>query len=153
MTLDLRGFELGGEIGDTGEAPGAHDPVSAVLNVLGQAFGVAAEPGAPGSGTRQRTWLDTFDWRLNRAWLVLEYERARRSSRLLLSKDEVLQAEQPVSGWRPNRPRLADDLPAGPVRDQIVKLPAREPCCRWPPRPARSASPACSTPTARPWPG
>jgi CHAD domain-containing protein len=122
MTLDLRGFELGGEIGDTGEAPGAHDPVSAVLDVLGQAFGVAAEPGAPGSGTRQRTWLDTFDWRLNRAGLVLEYERARRGSRLLLSKDEVPQAEQPVSGWPSSRPRLAEDLPAGPVRDQIVKL-------------------------------
>ena len=122
MTLDLRGFELGGEIGDTGEAPGAHDPVSAVLDVLGQAFGVAAEPGAPGSGARQRTWLDTFDWRLNRAGLVLEYERARRGSRLLLSKDEVPQAEQPVSGWPSSRPRLAEDLPAGPVRDQIVKL-------------------------------
>ena len=49
MTLDLRGFELGGEIGTTGEAPGAHDPVSVVLDVLGQAFGVAAEPGAPGA--------------------------------------------------------------------------------------------------------
>ena len=107
MTLDLRGFELGGEIGDTGEAPGAHDPVSAVLDVLGQAFGVVTEHAAPGSGARQHTWLDTFDWRLNRAGLVLDYEHTRRDGRLLLSKDEVTVAEQPVSGWRSSRPRLA----------------------------------------------
>src|SRR6516162_4243180 len=113
MTPDLRGFELGGEIG-------APDPVSPVLDALGQAFGIATEPGAPGSGARQHTWLDTFDWRLNRAGLVLEYERARRGGRLLLSKDEVLQAEQPADRWR--SPRLAEDLPAGPVRDQILKL-------------------------------
>src|SRR5215471_1906654 len=117
MTLDLRGFELDGEIG----ANGAH-PVSTVLDVLGQAFGVATEHGAPGSGVRQHTWLDTFDWRLNRAGLVLEYEQTRRGGRLLLSTDEVPLAEQPVSGWRSSRPRLAADLPAGPVCDQILKL-------------------------------
>jgi len=122
MTPELRGFELDGEIGDNAGPAGAHDPVAAVLDVLGQAFGVATEPGAPGSGARQRTWLDTFDWRLNRAGLVLEYEHARRGGRLLLSTDEVPLAEQPVSGWRSSRPRLAEDLPAGPVRDQIVKL-------------------------------
>jgi CHAD domain-containing protein len=122
MTLDLRGFELDGEIGDNRGPTGANDPVAAVLDALGQVFGVAAEPGAPGSGARQRTWLDTFDWRLNRAGLVLEYAHARRGGRLLLSMDEVPLAEQPVSGWRSSRPRLAEDLPAGPVRDQIVKL-------------------------------
>ena len=115
MTPDLRGFELDGEIG-------APDPVSPVLDALGQAFGIATEPGAPGSGARQHTWLDTFDWRLNRTGLVLEYERTRRGGRLLLSRDEVLLAEQPVERWRPSRPRLAEDLPAGPVRDQILKL-------------------------------
>jgi len=115
MTPDLRGFELDGDIG-------APDPVSAVLDGLGQAFGIATEPGAPGSGARQHTWLDTFDWRLYRAGLVLEYEHTRRGGRLLLSRDEVLQAEQPVESWRASRPRLAEDLPAGPVRDQILKL-------------------------------
>jgi CHAD domain-containing protein len=119
MTPDLRGFELDADIGDNG----AHDPPSAVLDVLGQAFGVATEHAAPGSGARQRTWLDTFDWRLNRAGLALEYIRARHGGgRLLLSKDQVPRAEQPVSGWRSSRPRLAQDLPAGPVRDQILKL-------------------------------
>src|SRR6516164_1900563 len=117
MTPDLRGFELDGEAG-------AHDPVAAVLDVLGQAFGIATEPGAPGSGARQHTWLDTFDWRLNRAGLVLEYEHSRRGGRLLLSKDDVLQAEQPVERWRSSRPRRAGPgpdpqagQPPGPAAD------------------------------------
>ncbi len=127
MTPDRREFLL--DEGDVAAPAGTNpdpDSVSTVLDVLGEAFGVEAEPGAPGSGARQHTWLDTFDWRLNRAGLVLEYSRvrkgARKSGRLLLSKDEVVQAEQPVTGWRSSRPRLAEDLPAGPVRDQILKL-------------------------------
>ncbi len=128
MTFDLREFELDGE-GEpnggttaTGGQNEACDPAAAALDVLAQAFGVAAERGAPGSGTRQRTWLDTFDWRLNRAGLVLEYQRAKRLGRLLLSRDGVPLAEQPVTGWQPRRPHLAEDLPAGPVRDHILKL-------------------------------
>ena len=118
MTPDLQGFELDAAIGDNGTA----DPVAAVLDVLGQAFGVVTEPGAPGSGARQHTWLDTFDWRLNRAGLILEYEHKTRGGRLLLSRDNTPQAEQPVTSWHPTRPRLAEDLPAGPVKDQILKL-------------------------------
>src|SRR5260370_533710 len=118
MTPDLQGFELDADIGDNG----APDPASAVLGALGRALAVVTEPGPPGSGARQHTWLDTFDWRLNRAGLVLEYEHQNRGGRLLLTRDEVLQAEQPVPGWRSGRPRLAEDLPAGPVRDQILKL-------------------------------
>jgi len=121
MTPDRRVFAL-----DEGNvaAPAGNgiNPVSAVLDVLGETFGVVAEPGAPGSGARQHTWLDTFDWRLNRAGLVLEYEHLRQGGRLLLSRDEVVQAEQPVADWRSGRPQLAQDLPAGPVRDQILKL-------------------------------
>ena len=118
ITPGLRGFVL--------EAPDGDDPAQdllpAVLSALAQAFTVSAEPGAPGSGTHRRTWLDTFDWRLNRAGLVLEYERTKRGSRLLLSRDDLPLAEQPVTGWQPRRPRLAGDLPAGSVRDQISKL-------------------------------
>ena len=118
MTPDLRGSELDR---DANRAEESHpDPVSAALAALAQVFAIAAEP-TP-DATRQRTWLDTFDWRLNRAGLVLEYEHARRGGRLLLIRDDMTQAEQPVSGWSPARPRLASDLPAGPVRDQIVKL-------------------------------
>ena len=119
MTSDLHVYELG-EHG--GNKSGTN--VSAVLDVLGQAFGVVTDRTAPGSGARQHIWLDTFDWRLNRAGLVLDYERKSRGGRLLLSKDEVPEAEQPVNGWRPSasRPPLAADLPSGPVRDRIVKL-------------------------------
>jgi CHAD domain-containing protein len=131
MTFDLRGFELDGEAGGNGgsgrsgarPAAGADDdPARDALDVLAQAFGVVTERGAPGSGARQRTWLDTFDWRLSRAGLALEYSRASRGGRLLLSRDDLPQAEQPVTGWQPRRPLLARDLPAGPVRDQIFKL-------------------------------
>ncbi len=122
MTPDLREFDLPGKKNgqENGHGRSNGDPVSAALAVLAQTFAIAAEPKA--SATRQRTWLDTFDWRLNRAGLVLEYEHARRGGRLLLTRDDMTQAEQPVPGWSPARPRLASDLPAGPVRDQIVKL-------------------------------
>jgi CHAD domain-containing protein len=114
MRPDLRGFELDGDIGE--------NQPNGILDALGQAFGVVTEPNAPGSGARQHTWLDTFDWRLNRAGLVLEYEHKSRGGRLLLSKDDAPIAEQPVERWPSGRPRLATDLPEGPVRDQILKL-------------------------------
>jgi CHAD domain-containing protein len=99
----------------------AGDDLAPVLAALSQAFTVTAERGAPGSGAHHRTWLDTFDWRLYRAGLTLEFEQARRGGRLLLSKaDGTPQAEQPVTGWSPRRPSL--DLPAGPVRDRIIVL-------------------------------
>jgi CHAD domain-containing protein len=120
MTSDLQEFELDEENVNNEEIPGTG--ISAVLDVLGQAFGVVADRAAPGSGARHHTWLDTFDWRLNRVGLVLDCERKSRGGRLLLSKDEVPQAEQAADGWRPGRPRLAADLPAGPVRDRILKL-------------------------------
>jgi CHAD domain-containing protein len=130
MTPDLREFELDADI----EGNPACDPVSAVLAALGQAFGLAPETRAPEtrapetnlSDARQHTWLDTFDWRLNRAGLLLEYEHQNRGGgRLLLSRaadPNTPQAEQPVPAWRSARPRLAQDLPAGPVKDQILKL-------------------------------
>jgi len=127
MTPDVRVFVLDGNTGANrstegdGTAPEAGPPrvPSDVLDVLGQSFGVAAERGVR---NRRQTWLDTFDWRLYRAGLELEYEHAARGGRLLLSKDEVPQAEQPVDNWRRDRPHLAEDLPAGPVRDRVVRL-------------------------------
>jgi CHAD domain-containing protein len=136
MTPGLREFVL--------EAP-AEDPLPAALAALAKAFTVASEPGAPGSGVRRRTWLDTFDWRLYRAGLVLEVEQARHSGRLLLTRanptpdakappdakatpdakappdaNGTTLAEQPVTGWPPRRP--APDLPPGQVRDRIAAL-------------------------------
>jgi CHAD domain-containing protein len=88
-----------------------------VLAVLAQAFTVTAQPGGE---TRRRTWFDTFDWRLNRAGLVLEYTPERRGGHLLLTRDDGTPlAEQPVTGWPPRRPVLAEQLPPGPVRDAL----------------------------------
>jgi CHAD domain-containing protein len=118
ITPGLQDFAL-----EASAADPAQDLLPAVLASLSRAFTVAREPGAPGSGTRRHTWLDTFDWRLYRAGLMLEFEQARRGGRLLLSKaDGTPQAQQPVTGWPPRRPRLAEDLPEGPVRDRIAVL-------------------------------
>ncbi len=131
MTPGLREYVLATPAGDQendGKMAGkmasrdpAADLLPPALAALEQAFTVAGERGAPGRRTRRRTWLDTFDWRLYRAGLVLEFEQASRGGRLLLSKaDGTPQAEQLVTGWPPRRP--AQDLPAGPVRDRIMVL-------------------------------
>ena len=104
------------------EAPAGDEPgpdlLPAVLAALSQAFTVTPEAAVPSA---RRTWLDTFDWRLYRAGLMLQFEPARRGGRLLLSRvDGTPQAEQPVTGWPPRRPAL--DLPPGPVRDRIMVL-------------------------------
>jgi CHAD domain-containing protein len=130
MTPDLRDFQLDGGVGEApagvrarGTSQPDH-PIQAVADALAPAFGIAPERGAIGSGTRRRTWLDTFDWRLDRAGLTLTYETASRGSRLVLTAkpDGTSQAEQPTAGWQPRRPSLAEDLPAGPVRDRIATL-------------------------------
>jgi len=105
------------------EAPSGNEPpedlLPAALAALSQAFTVTPEASAPRN--RRRTWLDTFDWRLYRAGLMLEFDQARPGGRLLLSSaDGTPQAEQPVTGWPPRRPAL--DLPPGPVRDRIMML-------------------------------
>jgi CHAD domain-containing protein len=107
-------------VADTAE--GEDSSLAAVRSELSAAFTVRQEPGAAGSGTHRRTWLDTFDWRLYKAGLTLQFEQARRGGRLVLSKaDGTPQAEQPVTRW-PRRPGLAEDLPPGPVRDRILVL-------------------------------
>ena len=116
MTPGLRDFVIDTPAGDDS----AQDLLAAALVTLSRSFMVLPEPAA--AGTRRRTWLDTFDWRLYRAGLMLQFEQAKRGGRLLLSKaDGTLQAEQPVTSW-PRRPRLAEDLPEGPVRDRIIVL-------------------------------
>ena len=55
--------------------------------------------------TLRRTWLDTFDWRLFRAGLSLEYTAARgRSELVLTARDGELIAEQSL-GQAAGRPR------------------------------------------------
>jgi len=143
MTSDLREFQLDGvneesqagvrASGTRASEISASDELSPVLDALAHAFGITPERSAAGSGTRRRTWLDTFDWRLARAGLTLTYETASRGSRLLLTSttsaanhdtqhDDTQYAEQPAAGWRPRRPALAEDLPDGPVKEKISAL-------------------------------
>src|ERR1700688_4544737 len=79
-TPGLRDLVLEAPAGDES----AEDLLPVALTALSQEFTVTPEVGAPGA--RQHTWLDTFDWRLYRAGLMLEFERARRGGRLLLSR-------------------------------------------------------------------
>ena len=102
MMSDPRRFVLTGALA----ADQAADPLTEILAVLGRAFTVTRETGAPasaaeGRGARRRTWLDTFDWRLFNAGLLLEHEHARRGGhggRIILSAaDGSLRAEQPAA--------------------------------------------------------
>src|SRR5712691_2049972 len=116
MTPGLRDFVIDTPAGDDS----AQDLLGAALVTLSPSFMMLREPAA--AGTRRRTWLDTFDWRLYRAGLMLQFEQARRGGRLLLSKaDGTPQAQQPVTRW-PRRPSLAEDLPEGAVRGRIAVL-------------------------------
>jgi len=109
MTVEPRAFVLAGARSE-----------DAIRDALGQAYTVSEEHAAAGSGARRRTWLDTFDWRLFGAGLVLEHEQTRRGGRLVLaSADGSPLAEQPVTGWRSGP---VAQLPGGPVADRIAAL-------------------------------
>jgi CHAD domain-containing protein len=66
----------------------------------------------PGRRRLTRTWLDTFDWRLYRAGLTLQFQN-----------DELILGElvQRTTNWRPPRTG-AVTLPAGPIADRIASL-------------------------------
>jgi CHAD domain-containing protein len=127
MTSDPRRFVLAaGHATDQ-----ADDPLAGVLAVLGRAFILTRETGAPanaaeGRGARRRTWLDTFDWRLFDAGLLLEHEHAKRGGHggrmILLAADGSVRAEQPATGWQSMRPLPSTTIPPGPVSDLIGSL-------------------------------
>jgi len=110
MAPGLQEYVLGG---------GEENRGATLRDALASAFSIVADPGS--TGVRRLTWLDTFDWRLYRAGLVLAHEQARRAGRLLLTaSDGSLVAEQPAPAAQPRRPCL--ELPAGPVWDRIAAL-------------------------------
>jgi CHAD domain-containing protein len=120
MTPGLAGFVASGE-----DASSWDGVVADVEAALAQGFAVVRERGgAPGGapgGVQRRTWFDTFDWRLYRAGLVLEYVAARRGGELPLTAGEHVWV-QPVAGWQPSRPHRPGDLPDGPLAAGIVDL-------------------------------
>ena len=81
--------------------------------------------GIVGSGkslTLRRTWLDTFDWRLFRAGLTLEFQTGRGTTGLVLTgRDGELAAADPAPG-RVRWPCLVDDLPVGPLREHLAPV-------------------------------
>ena len=117
MMPDPRHFVLDA---DPDQEPG--DPLAGVRAALGQAFTVTTETPAI-AVARRLTWLDTFDWRLYNAGLVLEQEHDRRGSRIILtSTSGDPRAEQSATGWQTRRPTAASDIPPGPVNDIIGPL-------------------------------
>ena len=128
MTPGLAGFVVGGD------EKTWDDVLDGVLAALAGAFATMPDQGG---GSQRRTWLDTFDWRLYRAGLCLEYVTAHRSGELVLSGTNGQLSEasrngaggagghqlsQPVAGWRATRPCLWYNLPDGPVTDQVAGL-------------------------------
>jgi CHAD domain-containing protein len=135
MTPGLAGFVASGD--DAGMWDAA---VLGVLAALGKGFTVVPErAGVPGTGgARRRTWFDTFDWRLYRAGLALEYVAAHRGGELRLASIRPATGDtrpaagpgadgdirQPVTGWLASRPHRLQDLPEGPIAARVTGLAA-----------------------------
>jgi CHAD domain-containing protein len=128
MTPGLAGF-----IADSSDQHAWDDTIAAVLAALAAEFDVVPErraAGAPG-GRSRTTWLDTFDWRLYKAGLTLEYVPGRGGSelRLVPAKPDdgnaaAGTATQVVTGWQASRPHPITDLAAGPVSARVAGLAA-----------------------------
>jgi CHAD domain-containing protein len=68
--------------------------------------------------TVRRAWLDTFDWRLYRAGLTLEFATGRGTAELTLTgRDGAVVAG--AAGGRPRWPALLGALPVGPLRERL----------------------------------
>jgi CHAD domain-containing protein len=120
---------LAGFVADNSDPQTWDDVAAAVLAALAAEFDVAPERGGASApdGARRTTWLDTFDWRLHKAGLTLEYAPGRRGGELRLtgsgaSTDTDNDATQLVTGWQASRPHLLADLAGGPVGVRIAGL-------------------------------
>jgi CHAD domain-containing protein len=145
MAPGLAGFVACGDDARTWD-----DVISGVLAALERGFAVVPERGGAPGGARRRTWFDTFDWRLYRAGLTLEYEyvTAHRAGELCLTRSNPVgpgtglaaaaaaatasapsapsaadgEIRQPVTGWPASRPHPPRDLPDGPVAARVASL-------------------------------
>ena len=122
MAPGLAGYVASGDDAGTWD-----DVVAGALMALAKVFAVVPEHGgAPGA--RRRTWFDTFDWRLYRAGLILEYIAAHRGGELRLAtanppvESASLEITQPVTGWQASRPHGPQDLPDGPIAARVASL-------------------------------
>ena len=121
MTPDLAGFIVSGR-----DERAWDQSVAGVLAALAAEFDVVPERGGEPAGAGRRTLLDTFDWRLYRARLTLEYVARAVGGELRLADHEVGAAQpvttQPVTGWQAARPHLMCEVPDGPVASRIGDL-------------------------------
>ena len=141
------------------DPPAWEEAAAAALDALAAEFSVTAErrvSAAAGRGTdpasadQRTTWLDTFDWRLYKAGLTLEYLPGRGGSELRLAdrasagrppgpagvtggdaaavagsapeRAPDRGAVQPVTGWQASRPHLLAELAGGPVGARLARL-------------------------------
>jgi CHAD domain-containing protein len=133
MTPGLAGFTVDGSGTDGNDQQTWDEIVDGVLAAVSAEFtpvpergtSPASGPGTAGArqdgGPRRRTWLDTFDWRLHKASLTLQYCPASRGGELRLS-DGATETIQPVASWQASRPHLLPDLPDGPVAARVGGL-------------------------------
>jgi len=125
VTPGLAGFTTDGD-----DVQSWDDISAGVLAALATEFDVQPERSSAGASgaDRRTTWLDTFDWRLYKAGLTLEYLPAHGGGELRLSgtgsATAGVSAAQLVTGWQVSRPHLAAGLPAGPVSARIAGLAA-----------------------------
>jgi CHAD domain-containing protein len=109
------------------------ESVAGVLEALGEAFVVIPDRGGKPASACRRTWLDTFDWRLHRAGLTLEYAGRPRGGELLLSRNAANSA----------RPRSAGTTPSTASAPNPPNPPD-------PPNPPNAANPADTAATSQP---
>src|ERR1700735_4229552 len=77
------------------------ESLAGALEALGSPFGVVPDgSGKPAAG--RRTWLDTFDWRLHRAGLTLEYAGRPRGGELLLYRNAAHSGPPRRAGTTPS---------------------------------------------------
>src|ERR1700733_4935851 len=82
------------------------ESVAGALEALRTAFDVIPDRSGKPAACR-RTWLDTFDWRLHRAGLTLEYAGRPRGGELLLTGGAARTASAP-------RPPSTSGTPSAP---------------------------------------
>ena len=142
MTPGLVGFIASGR-----DEAAWEQSVAAALAALAAEFEVVPERGGEPAPAGRRTLLDTFDWRLYRARLTLEYVARSVGGELQLADHPVTTTTvsaaasipgadgpatqpvitqpvitQPVTGWQAARPHLMCEVPDGPVASRIGDL-------------------------------
>lgn len=92
----------------------------ALAGAAGGARGGALRVRAAPRLRARRELLDSFDWRLFEAGLMLEWQHGAQGARLRLWTRDALAA--PLDLASPQRPRVLDDLPAAALRRRLARV-------------------------------